>query len=357
MHLAYKKITSASLKNKKRGGNEMRRCIRTGLFSLFIWMFLFVQVADASELNFSASAIIPENQIDKKQTYFDLRMEPGQKQTVEVVLTNDTKKEVTVEVFINAAVTNNNGIIDYSQKNYEQDSSLKYNIEDLVTSDKEMTIPAQSSKTLPIHIEMPAEAFDGVILGGIHLQEKEEQTEVKKDVQIANRFAYVIGMMLSTNDNEVKPSLQLNKIKPAQVNYRNVITANLQNTAPTIVKPLSVDAKIYKENGDKVLFATKQENMRMAPNSNFDFAIPLNNQEMKRGTYRLQLEATDGNQKWKWEETFTIDGDVAKDFNKQAVGLQKDDTVRYIVGGTLLGVLLLIFVFWLGRRSKKQPFE
>lgn len=335
----------------------MKKIIRTSFISLILLMFLFVNIADASELTFSVSAIIPENQVDKNQTYFDLRMKPKQKQTVEVVLRNDTKKDVTIEVLINRAVTNNNGIIDYSQKNHKADSSLKYNIEDLVTSEKEITIPAQSSKKLPIHIEMPNEEFNGILLGGIHFQEKEKQKQTKKNVQIENKFAYVVGIVLSMNDKEVKPSLQLNKIKPAQVNYRNVITANLQNTEPTMLKPLSIDAKIYKENGDKVLYKTKQENMRMSPNSNFNFAIPLNNKEMKKGTYRLELEATDGNQKWKWDKNFTIDGDVAKDFNKQAVGLQKDYTIWYIIGGILLVLLLLVLVYWLGRRSKKQLSE
>ncbi|WP_275667513.1 WxL protein peptidoglycan domain-containing protein [Bacillus haynesii] len=40
----------------------------------------------ASELNFSVETVIPENQINKKLTYFDLLMEPSKKQTLEIVL-------------------------------------------------------------------------------------------------------------------------------------------------------------------------------------------------------------------------------------------------------------------------------
>lgn len=47
------------------------------------------------------TAVIPENQIDKNQTYFDLKMQPGQKQTIQVQMKNDTNKEVVVESFAN----------------------------------------------------------------------------------------------------------------------------------------------------------------------------------------------------------------------------------------------------------------
>ncbi|MEN2666160.1 WxL protein peptidoglycan domain-containing protein [Listeria aquatica] len=53
---------------------------------------LVARPAAAAEMNFAVQAIIPGNQIDKSQTYFDLRMKPGQKQDIEVELRNDTKK-------------------------------------------------------------------------------------------------------------------------------------------------------------------------------------------------------------------------------------------------------------------------
>lgn len=65
-------------------------------------------------MKFAVTAVIPENQIDKNQTYFDLKMQPGQKQTIQVQMKNDTNKEVVVESFANTAITNSNGITDYS---------------------------------------------------------------------------------------------------------------------------------------------------------------------------------------------------------------------------------------------------
>ena len=36
------------------------------------------------EFNFAVTPTIPENQVDKSKTYFDLKMAPGAKQTVEI---------------------------------------------------------------------------------------------------------------------------------------------------------------------------------------------------------------------------------------------------------------------------------
>ena len=41
--------------------------------------------------------------------------------------------------------------------------------------------------------------------------------------------------------------MKLNEVKPGQVNARNVVTANLQNIKPAMLKNLSVDAKVYTE--------------------------------------------------------------------------------------------------------------
>ena len=45
---------------------------------------------------------------------------------------------------------------------------------------------------------MPNESFDGVILGGLYFKEKENDKEKKsaKEVQIENKYAYAIGVVL-----------------------------------------------------------------------------------------------------------------------------------------------------------------
>lgn len=325
-----------------------------GTLIVLFFFLIFNTGVSASELNFGVSAVIPENQIDKNQTYFDLRMEPNQEQTLEVNLRNDTKEDVVIHVDVNTAMTNNNGVIDYSQTDFERDDSLEIDIEDLVEYDQEVTIEAESTKTFEIHLNMPDEEFDGILLGGIYFQEKENEDSSTDEGQISNKFAYVIGLKLSMNDTEVHPELTLNAVQPTQVNYRNVVTANIQNTKPVIVSSLNVNASIFKENGQDPLYTAEKDDLRMAPNSNFDYAIPLDNQEFKPGKYRVEIQAKTDADEWEWTEYFTIEKDEAKEYNEQAVDLKKDYTTWYIVGGIIALIILLAIFYWLGTRKRTK---
>lgn len=311
--------------------------------------------ASASELNFSVTAEIPENQIDKKQTYFDLHMEPKQKQTLNVEMRNDTKEDVVIEVNVNTAMTNSNGIIDYSQTSFERDPTLEVDLEDLVDYEKEVTIKAESTRTFPLHLQMPDDKVSGILLGGIHFQEKEDASADADDkAQIENKFAYIIGLKMSMEDSKLDPSLELNEVKATQINFRNAVTANLQNTQAVIVPDMEVHAEVFKEKGKTPLFTSESENLRMAPNSNFNYAINWENQPFKGGKYRLELTAKSGEHEWSWEEYFTIDGQEAKELNDEAVELEKNYTTWYIIGGIILLLILLALFYWLGTRQKKQ---
>ncbi|EUJ25373.1 DUF916 and DUF3324 domain-containing protein [Listeria cornellensis] len=319
-------------------------------------ILIHTETSKAAEMNFSVSAVIPDNQIDKSKTYFELRMKPNQVQELEVVLTNGLARAVTVETSANTAVTNDNGIVDYSNKAPKLDNTLQAPFSKIAEMPSEITVPAKGSKTVKVKVTMPSAPFEGFILGGIHFSEKDDgdKKESGEGVQIKNKYAYVIGVILSENDVAVEPDMKLNTIKPDQVNYRNVLKANLQNIKPVIIQNLAVEAHVYKEGSDKALYSAKQDTLRMAPNSNFDFGIGWNNQEFKPGKYRLKMVASSGDSVWKWDEPFEIKGDTAADLNDKAVELEKDYTMWYVAGGVLLALLVFGLVFWLGRRSRKR---
>lgn len=319
-------------------------------------ILIHIETAKAAEMDFSVSAVIPENQIDKSKTYFELRMKPCQVQELEVLLTNGLSHTVTVVTNANTAVTNDNGIVDYSNKAPKFDNTLKIPFSKIAEMPDEITVPANGSKTVKVKVTMPRDPFDGFVLGGLHFSEKDngDKNESGEGVQIKNKYAYVIGVILSENDIAVNPDMKLNQIKPDQINYRNVLKVNLQNVKPVILQNLDVDAQVYKDGGDEALYKMKQSTLRMAPNSNFDFGISWNDEEFKPGKYRLKMVATSGNHTWKWDERFDIKADVAAEFNGKAVGLEKDDTMWYVAGGVLLGLLVLGLVFWLGRRMRSE---
>ncbi len=180
----------------------------------------------ASEFNFAVNPVIPENQIDKSKTYFDLKMSPGSVQTVEVQLRNDTDKDVVIEPKIASATTNLNGVVEYGQNDIEPDETLKHNLKDLVDVAETITIPKQSQVTVSLKISMPSESFTGMISGGLTLKEKQEETSDRSEEQglaIKNEYAYVVAILLRQTTDEVVPDLNLLAVEPSQVNARNVI--------------------------------------------------------------------------------------------------------------------------------------
>lgn len=355
---------------------------------LFVWTtavicllgFLPINAA-ASEFKFAVMPVIPENQIDKTKTYFDLKMNPGAEQDLEVQLRNDTEKEVIVETGISSATTNLNGVVEYSPNGKKPDSSLKYNMADLVAAPAETKLPAKGEATVKIHITMPKEKFDGVLAGGITFTEKQNDEKAAKDssgsgMAINNKYSYVVALLARQNENDVTPELLLNNVAAAQVNARNVINANLQNPKATYINQLKLNAEITKKGDSKVLYTAEGEGMQMAPNSNFDYPVPLNGKPLEAGDYRLKIVAYGGKSedgtykvknaegkeiafkyKWELEKDFTISGAEAKKYNEQDVTIKKDNTWIYILIGVLLLLLALLLIFFFIRRKKKKEEE
>ena len=317
----------------------------------------------AETMAYSVKANIPENQINKTLTYFDLKMEPNQRQELTLTVSNSSDEKATILISPNVAMTNQNGVIDYSKMDEKLDSTLKNPVTSLISKAQEVTLEPKESKEVSFTVQMPEKEFDGLILGGFYISKKEDDSASKdkeKDVQIKNKYSYVIGLQIRENTNEVKPVMVLNEIKPTLLNYRTAITANLQNTEATIMKDLAVDAKVMKKGNTKVLHETSKKGLSMAPNSNFDFPINWDNQSLDAGTYTLQLVAQSGEEKWKFEKEFKITSKDSNNLNKEAVELEKAEPnwilIITVVGGVIF-LLILVILFFISRHKKKKAAE
>ena len=318
--------------------------------------------ASASEFNFAVKTVIPDNQINKKLTYFNLFMEPSQEQTIEIELRNDTDKAVTVLVDINSAITNKSGIVEYGRNDVELDETLRHDMGKIVTTDNEVVVPANENYMLKLTINMPEEEFDGIIAGGIRLKEKVEEennssnSNSESGMSIKKEFAYEVAILLRVNENKLTPNLELNDVFPNQINFRNVISANIQNTEAMYMNKMTVEAKVTKKGSTKALYEENKEGMQMAPNSNFHFPISLNGKKMKAGEYTLNLTATSLGETWTWTKDFKIEKEEAKAFNAADVSIQNDYSwLIYVVIG--MGILLVVLIIWMILLKRKNSKE
>lgn len=314
----------------------------------------------AAVAGFTHKIVYPDNQI-KKEGYFDLSMTPGQKQTVQMILKNPGDEEVKVAIGLNQAMTNPNGVIEYGPSKLKADKSVQFPFADIVSAPKEVTIPGKAEVPLEIEIEMPKTSFDGILLGGIHMQQVTKKEERKKGegTEVINEYAYVVGMQLSETDVVVKPDLKFIKAYGSQPDFRNTIGIDIGNTTTTIVKDLTMEAQIMAEKNDTVLFESRKSGMRMAPNTVINFPVSMQDQEMEPGKYRARVVATSGDQKWEWEESFTISRKEADDFNQKAIGLIQSPGMNWvlislIVAGALAILLIIGVIIYMRNKKKKK---
>lgn len=342
----------------------MKKAWKIGVvFLLYIAAILGSAVQTYAEENptgFNYKVIKPENQRETNVGYFDLRMKPGQKQTVQVELSNPANSDVEIEVSLNGAKTNGNGVVEFGPIAIDNDKSLKYDFKDIVKGPESVVVPAGGTKTVDLAITMPEVSYDGMIAGGIQLKKKVDEKEREKQTGVINEYAFMIGMLLTETDTTVTPELELNDVYAGLRNFRNSIFVNFSNVKAAFLESLTTEVQITEKGSDAVLYDTKKANMRVAPNSMVDFPVSMNGEEMAPGDYHAKITATSGDQKWAWEKDFTITDEQADKFNEQDVNMVKQEGINWlliglIVGvGIIVGLIIFVIVRQLGKKKEQK---
>lgn len=335
------------------------------------------QTVSASEFNFAVYPQFPAAQSSGNTSFYDLWLRPKAKQTLTMTLKNSTDQDVKLDVSIASATTNDNGVVEYGINKIKPDTSLKYNLKDYVTYAKQVTVPKKSSLAYHVQVAMPSTEFAGELAGGITFKQHAngDSGTKHKGVTVKNRFAYVLGLVMRNNNTLVQPKLSLHQVKATQVNYRNVILANLQNSKAVYINQVKADSVITKAGSSKAVYKHSVAQMQMAPNSNFNFTTPLNGKAFVAGKYHLKLTVlankstagkSDGGKdlsgkdikyanRWVFEKDFTITTAQAKKYNAKDVTIPKAKTNYLLIIGLIVLIvllLLIILVMWLRSRRK-----
>lgn len=86
----------------------------------------------ANQLTFSVTPVLPDNQIDKTDGFFNLKLDQGASEDLMLHYANNTKQPIEVSTSVAPASTNQNGVVEYGPNTIKPDVSLKYNMKDLV---------------------------------------------------------------------------------------------------------------------------------------------------------------------------------------------------------------------------------
>ena len=361
----------------------MKRFCQCGILScLFLFMCLAGNKSAAAEFHFSVLPQIPENQIDATNSYFDLLLQPDQRQDLGVVLRNDTDKPVVVEVEVASATTNSNGVVEYSQNAIKKDDSLIYDLKKLVEAPSEVTIPPHTDIKYALTVHMPNTSFSGILAGGLTFKEKRSETTNRqrsnqKGLAIENEYSYVVALLMRQHEEELAPDLKLIKAGAGQVNARNVIQANLQNPKASYLNQLVCQTTITKLNSKKKSYRNTQADLQMAPNSNFNLTIPIE-EALDSGKYVIRVEAYSNqaesgdfslknNDKtenyhyhWSLQKEFDVKAEEASKLNASDVTIKESDDAFFdylLVGLLFLVEVLLGLILLLGRQRRSIASE
>lgn len=327
-------------------------------------LFMSVGVVNASEksnqVNFNIAPILPDNQLDRGNSFFDLKVESGTKQTLKVQINNFSKEEQKFRISINRAETNGNLIIDYSQSTDQKDINSEENIEEWVKYPESVTIPAEKAGVVSLEMSVPKKEFEGIVLGGIQVR---RDIPKQKEPELSTDYDYILGLMLTENEKKVEPDLKLLKISPEVISNNAGLNVTMQNPQPINISNVQMVGNIYKEEDQEKPVITREiKKGGIAPSSIFDInffnGIAGETKPLDAGKYLLKLDFKDGSdRKWHFEKKFTITKKEAEAINTKVFTVEKDNTLLFIIIGILAGILFIILIFLILYFRRKKEDE
>lgn len=327
------------------------------LFLLFKPIVSFSEAKKTSGIDdFSYEVVFPENQKDEKVGYYDLLVQQGEKQTIQMKLSNTSDQPMKVEIVISSAKTNGNGVVTFGPNDIKVDDSLKHDLAKLVLAPKEVTLAPNSRTMVNFTINVPEETFKGYIAGGIQLKPiLKEHLTTKKEQVILNKFAFVVGVLLSESETQfLKPDLQLKDVSLKLKNARYTLFANISNTKSVFAENLTAMIKIRKKGEKKSFLEIEKKQLRMAPNSMMELPVFLEDQKVTAGEYTADIEINAENgDSWKWANNFNFSKIEAERINKQK-SLEHTSSNKYWWIVCILFILLTVIVLYFLKKTHKN---
>lgn len=326
--------------------------MNTKQISLFLLLIIVASVmvvnVFANEIDFYVSAQIPENQIDDGKTYFDLRMQPEQKQDIFFDIVNTSYEKIKVKIALNDSYTNAMGQVDYYGVG-KNDNIEKISINDLAKlSANEVNIGANKKAKIKVSLTMPPEEFDGEVIGGIVATKAPDSSIENQSININNIYNYVLGIRITENDNIIEPEFKLNKVSFDLVNARPALVHEIQNIKPVLFNDAKLNIKIYEKNNSKVIYSYEQELLKMAPASTMEHVLYLDENIFSSGSYRTEVEICDENQIWTLTKNFEVTDNALSNVYKNSVGIEKSEVANrhiLIVVLLILTIILTVLIY------------
>jgi hypothetical protein len=321
-------------------------------FLVSVVSFLFAVTSYAEEtpgLPYNATPIIPDNQLNKSVSYFDLLVQPDQTQLLKIEVANSSNKEIKVSVKPHTARTTRNGTVDYSGMDLKSTSNLPFSFEEVTSKEKIVTIAPRSKEIVEFSVKIPAKKFRGVVLGGFYIHEIKPKaaTTENKGIQIRNEFSLVIGCQLRMSEISTNKNFSLNDVYIDNYGGYFSVISSIHNVSAELVSFYSLKGEITDKNNKSVLKFSK-DSFSMAPNSICDLPEKVDTKKLPSGTYQMQMTilSRDKSKSWKLTKNFEVKSSERKGVLSKS--LDKDNVEKNSFLYIVIAVLSIIIILFIG---------
>lgn len=333
---------------------------KCGVYVLLVLLFLIAGSSHAlaekkDDVGFYVSPVTPATQLDLSRSFFYVKTEPENEQTIKVQVTNTTKEPKKIVIDIANAMTTEGGTIDYKKPLLEE-KSLVNSVEEIVsTKDKEIELKANETKTVEFSIKPPKDHYEGIKMGTISFKNKSGE-EANGMVSVYN--AYKLDVILSENGDDFKngSKLELINVTPTLNKGRKVVQTEIQNSESKIIRNLEFKTFLMNMDTGKTLKKIHTTDYALAPNSMMPFIFDMGLSNLKAGNYKVVMDISNVDNQWNLEKEFKITEDQAKKINDDSPFRINTPTWLKIVT-VILGVVAMSNIYLLINRHKKWRKE
>ncbi|MFD1849300.1 WxL protein peptidoglycan domain-containing protein [Oceanobacillus bengalensis] len=338
----------------------MRTMLRSILFTIILFIcspvYHYIS-AQEEDLPLVIEPLYPDSQIPETIGYFDMTVEPGDREEIGVRITNENNREVKVNIQSANAYTYPTGGIVYDLEIDTENTSLledAIRLADYIEVEEAITIPALSSVDIPINITVP-DIEGETILGGIRIStfsEEGEQTEAEEGT--AN---FVIN-----TETIHAIAVQLNLPKSLESEFSLGQAGFISNSAQVFIEMFNKAHKIqdnilgeYRVTNNKgeEIFEGEFGPFNMAPNTKIRYPFNWNNETLDDGDYVLDMEVTIDDETIKASENFTIHNEDVEEYAERTEPIVPEARTNKIPTWMWGGGIILfgIIMFTMGRRK------
>lgn len=328
----------------------IRNILLLSLFMAFIWPLRVINAATSP--TFTVTPILPDNQRQAVTGYFDLQVQPGQQENLQLRIANQTAETQTYTVAANPAYTTNSGMIAFDQVHPSLDQNA-IRLNTLMKGPTSITIAAKDNQVITYQLKTPSVHFVGIISGGFYVLQKGNAAAASttNGVRFTDQFAIGIPIILRQDLETLNPpALELTKASIGTANHYPVVNASIHNPSSNQFGEIATDYSLVTTGSDKPVLTGHFAGLAVAPHSRFTQNIPLNGKQLRAGAYTLKWTAKSGSYTWNKQVNFRYNGHLPT--NTIASRPQTPSTsanglaVPWVIAGITTAMLIIILVIW-----------